>query len=185
MFIKSVKGKWVKTKTHTHQVRIFNIVFHFYERLTDWTVRVPKDGCHGYNCGTIADVAYTVSNSIMVLRFHSNKQKRHITSLSIHCMSVWPSGLFRAAVPSGASTGIYEALELRDGDKSRYKGKGTGQIDCIYIYICSLRKAKAELCDFWPKGVQRFWNIFKNPWFSPLLASLCSTSFCKNILKNI
>jgi enolase len=30
----------------------------------------------------------------------------------------------RAAVPSGASTGIYEALELRDGDKSRYLGKG-------------------------------------------------------------
>ncbi|XP_023586799.1 beta-enolase [Trichechus manatus latirostris] len=33
-------------------------------------------------------------------------------------------GRFRAAVPSGASTGIYEALELRDGDKSRYLGKG-------------------------------------------------------------
>uniref|UniRef100_A0A672H1P6 phosphopyruvate hydratase n=1 Tax=Salarias fasciatus TaxID=181472 RepID=A0A672H1P6_SALFA len=32
-------------------------------------------------------------------------------------------GLFRAAVPSGASTGIYEALELRDNDKSRYLGK--------------------------------------------------------------
>jgi enolase len=30
----------------------------------------------------------------------------------------------RAGVPSGASTGIYEALELRDGDKSRYLGKG-------------------------------------------------------------
>ncbi len=30
----------------------------------------------------------------------------------------------RAAVPSGASTGIHEALELRDGDKSRYMGKG-------------------------------------------------------------
>ena len=30
----------------------------------------------------------------------------------------------RAAVPSGASTGIHEALELRDGDKSRYNGKG-------------------------------------------------------------
>ena len=30
----------------------------------------------------------------------------------------------RAAVPSGASTGIYEACELRDGDKSRYMGKG-------------------------------------------------------------
>ena len=32
--------------------------------------------------------------------------------------------LGRAAVPSGASTGIYEAVELRDGDKTRYLGKG-------------------------------------------------------------
>ena len=31
----------------------------------------------------------------------------------------------RAIVPSGASTGAGEALELRDGDKSRYNGKGT------------------------------------------------------------
>ena len=30
----------------------------------------------------------------------------------------------RAAVPSGASTGKYEAVELRDGDKSKYLGKG-------------------------------------------------------------
>lgn len=30
----------------------------------------------------------------------------------------------RAAVPSGASTGVHEALELRDGDKARYLGKG-------------------------------------------------------------
>ena len=30
----------------------------------------------------------------------------------------------RASVPSGASTGVNEALELRDGDKSRYMGKG-------------------------------------------------------------
>ena len=29
----------------------------------------------------------------------------------------------RAAVPSGASTGVHEACELRDGDKSRYLGK--------------------------------------------------------------
>jgi enolase len=33
-------------------------------------------------------------------------------------------GLFRAAVPSGASTGKFEAIELRDNDKSRYLGKG-------------------------------------------------------------
>lgn len=35
------------------------------------------------------------------------------------------SGAFgRAIVPSGASTGEHEAVELRDGDKSRYLGKG-------------------------------------------------------------
>jgi len=36
-------------------------------------------------------------------------------------------GLFRAAVPSGASTGIYEALEMRDGDKAVHHGKGVLQ----------------------------------------------------------
>jgi enolase len=33
----------------------------------------------------------------------------------------------RAAVPSGASTGVHEAVELRDGDKSRYLGKGVSK----------------------------------------------------------
>src|SRR5512134_2535929 len=33
----------------------------------------------------------------------------------------------RAAVPSGASTGIHEALELRDGDKKRFLGKGVSK----------------------------------------------------------
>ena len=42
-------------------------------------------------------------------------------------VEVWLDGgaQGRAAVPSGASTGIHEALELRDGDKARYGGKGT------------------------------------------------------------
>ena len=40
-------------------------------------------------------------------------------------VDLWTAkGLYRAAVPSGASTGIYEANELRDNDKSRYMGKG-------------------------------------------------------------
>ena len=39
--------------------------------------------------------------------------------------SLLDDGAFgRAAVPSGASTGVHEALELRDGDKARYGGKG-------------------------------------------------------------
>ena len=33
----------------------------------------------------------------------------------------------RAAVPSGASTGVHEACELRDGDKGRYLGKGVSK----------------------------------------------------------
>ncbi len=35
--------------------------------------------------------------------------------------------MFRAAVPSGASTGIYEALEMRDNDKTRYHGKSVNK----------------------------------------------------------
>ena len=35
--------------------------------------------------------------------------------------------LGRAAVPSGASTGIYEAVELRDGDAARFLGKGVSK----------------------------------------------------------
>ena len=38
----------------------------------------------------------------------------------------------RAAVPSGASTGVHEAVELRDGDKGRYLGKGVTQaVDAV------------------------------------------------------
>jgi enolase len=45
-------------------------------------------------------------------------------------------GTFRAAVPSGSSTGAYEALELRDGDKKRYLGKGVLKaIDNVHKYI--------------------------------------------------
>ncbi len=39
----------------------------------------------------------------------------------------------RAAVPSGASTGTKEAVELRDGDKTRYLGKG-----CVQRWITSM-----------------------------------------------
>src|SRR2546423_3376245 len=44
---------------------------------------------------------------------------------TIECGVLLESGTMgRAAVPSGASTGSREAIELRDGDKSRYLGKG-------------------------------------------------------------
>ena len=42
-------------------------------------------------------------------------------------VSLSDGGFGRAAVPSGASTGAHEAIELRDGDKARYLGKGVRQ----------------------------------------------------------
>ncbi|MCW8915776.1 MAG: phosphopyruvate hydratase [Magnetovibrio sp.] len=49
------------------------------------------------------------------------------------------SGSFgRAAVPSGASTGAHEAVELRDGDKGRYGGKGV---------LKACESVNGELCD--------------------------------------
>ena len=53
--------------------------------------------------------------------------------------------LGRAGVPSGASTGIHEALELRDGDKKRYNGKGVLQaVDNVNKLIAS------EICGWNP-----------------------------------
>ena len=54
--------------------------------------------------------------------------------------------LGRAAVPSGASTGIYEAVELRDGDKTRYLGKGVTR--AVANVNAALAKASlAATCD--------------------------------------
>lgn len=63
------------------------------------------------------------------------------------------AGVFRAAVPSGASTGIHEALELRDGDKAVHHGKGVlkavaninDKIAPALIAKVGIRKKKAEL----------------------------------------
>ncbi|MBO4520933.1 MAG: phosphopyruvate hydratase [Alphaproteobacteria bacterium] len=57
---------------------------------------------------------------------------------------VLDSGAFgRAAVPSGASTGAHEAVELRDGDKERYNGKGVLKaVDAVNETLAD------ELCGF-------------------------------------
>ena len=59
----------------------------------------------------------------------------------------------RAAVPSGASTGEHEAVELRDNDKSRYLGKGTLQAknninDVIAPAICGMDATEQAAVDF-------------------------------------
>ena len=52
------------------------------------------------------------------------------------------SSIGRAAVPSGASTGEHEAAELRDGDQSRYLGRGEHQaMDNVNNIIVSMNTA--------------------------------------------
>jgi len=55
----------------------------------------------------------------------------------------------RAAVPSGASTGVHEALELRDGEKDRYRGKGVRRA------VENVNTAIAELLLGWDAVEQR------------------------------
>jgi enolase len=78
------------------------------------------------------------SGSSTILTVTSSSSDGHGTILAVTARTVYdsrggptveadvstPQGLFRAAVPSGASTGVYEALELRDGDPARWGGKG-------------------------------------------------------------
>ena len=54
--------------------------------------------------------------------------------------------LGRAAVPSGASTGAHEAMELRDGDEDRYLGKGVLQAcEAVNGEICDTTPGRAGL----------------------------------------
>lgn len=49
--------------------------------------------------------------------------------------------LFRAAVPSGASTGVYEALELRDKDANRFLGKGCLEaVNNVHVHLAPALK---------------------------------------------
>merc|ERR1719230_1005861 len=62
------------------------------------------------------------SSKIMLIRAREIFDSRGNPTVEVDLCT--ESALFRAAVPSGASTGIYEALELRDADKARLLGKG-------------------------------------------------------------
>lgn len=67
-------------------------------------------------------------------------------------------GLFRAAVPSGASTGIHEALELRDNEKNNYHGKGVQKAVDHIIKSLGPEVLKAGLDVTQPEEVDNFMN---------------------------
>src|SRR5438045_7596789 len=63
-----------------------------------------------------------------ILRVHGREVLDSRGNPTVDVAVTLEGGAFgRAAVPSGASTGVREALELRDGDKSRYGGKGVSK----------------------------------------------------------
>ncbi|KAJ4136652.1 phosphopyruvate hydratase [Fusarium oxysporum] len=63
------------------------------------------------------------------------------------------NGLFRAIVPSGASTGIHEAVELRDGNKSEWMGKGVTKAVSNVNSIIGPALIKSDLCVTNQKGI--------------------------------
>lgn len=67
--------------------------------------------------------------------YPNKSEPRSITDA--HQDLITESGLHRAIVPSGASTGSHEAVELRDGDKSKWGGKGVLQAVKNASYQCA------------------------------------------------
>src|SRR5204862_6372274 len=61
--------------------------------------------------------------TITALRAREILDSRGNPTIEVDCV-LEGGALGRAAVPSGASTGEHEAIELRDGDARRYRGKG-------------------------------------------------------------
>ena len=80
---------------------------------------------HGVRCSVAAAPSVSTKTS-REFKLKSVKARQIIDSRGNPTVEVdlITDDLYRSAVPSGASTGIYEALELRDGDKSVYGGKG-------------------------------------------------------------
>merc|ERR1712136_381615 len=71
---------------------------------------------------TVAEPGSKPGTTISIIRAREIYDSRGNPTVEVDLCT--DRALFRAAVPSGASTGIYEALELRDGDKSKHLGKG-------------------------------------------------------------
>lgn len=74
----------------------------------------------------ICSLSLAAAMPCTISRIHAREiyDSRGNPTVEVDVVTDSPQVLFRAAVPSGASTGIYEALELRDNDKGRLLGKG-------------------------------------------------------------
>ena len=73
------------------------------------------------------DAAMASPSASLITKVHARQIFDSRGNPTIEVDVTTSQGLFRAAVPSGASTGIFEALELRDGDAKAYMGKGVSK----------------------------------------------------------
>lgn len=107
---------------------------------------------------------------------------------TVECDLYTEKGMFRAAVPSGASTGIYEALELRDKD-SRYGGKGVlkavGNINNIIApaligkSVLDQRALDKIMCDL--DGTEKKNNLGANAILAVSMAACRAAACCKGL----
>merc|ERR1712038_1005305 len=72
----------------------------------------------------VSSRTYRFPKMTVISKIHARQIYDSRGNPTVECEVSTPKGTFRAAVPSGASTGIYEALELRDKDKAHWLGKG-------------------------------------------------------------
>ncbi len=72
----------------------------------------------------IVERRYKMKSYIEITDIHAREVLDSRSNPTVEVEVSTPDGIGRAIVPSGASTGEYEAYELRDGDKKRYNGKG-------------------------------------------------------------
>ena len=73
----------------------------------------------------ITQFFFNISQIMKIEKVHAREILDSRGNPTVECEVTLENGVMgRAAVPSGASTGENEALELRDGDKGRYLGKG-------------------------------------------------------------
>merc|ERR1712137_1533361 len=64
------------------------------------------------------------NNTMTITKIHARSVYDSRGNPTVEVDIVTETGLHRAIVPSGASTGSHEACELRDGDKTKWAGKG-------------------------------------------------------------
>jgi hypothetical protein len=75
-------------------------------------------------------------SSISILILNKPLTNHNPSLIQVEVDVTTKDGLFRASVPSGASTGIYEATELRDGAAGGYMGK----VRVVCLISCRLRR---------------------------------------------